>query len=537
MRSGAPPSPRRTSCIQGDEDGVVQLKAPIVNATGIRKSIVRNTAWNYVGFAVNLAVNLLLFPAAIAQMGETATGIWLLIGSVSGYMGLLQLGLAPAMAQFAAAHIATRDDDALARTVSTALVLVVGLGSVALVALPLVPWLLQVFSIPEALAGEARVAFILGIVGVPMQMPGHVFNAVLGASQRQDRCTQVWMVSLLGKLVGIAALLALGYGLEAIMWLETGLIVVTGVLLAAFAFAAAPQLRVGPHHVTGETARQLTGLGGWMFLNALSTSLIEQTDRIVIGLFLTVESVTYYSAAWKLYMLVYSVSTTLVQAIWPVAAGLHAAGDRASLQRLWLRMTKYTAALTWPLGWSLGLCAGPILHAWVGQSFAAHYAVVQVLVATFIVTAHNHAAFGVLGAMRRVGPIVQRYSVPQAVLNLLLSLWLVAPLGIFGVAVGTMVPAVLLEYTFLSFVLRELGLGWGDFWRGVMRPTLGPAAAAFLPTVVAYAALGPQSAWLLVVAAAASAVYTVLFWRGLHGEERDDLVAHLPAPVRAVLPA
>jgi O-antigen/teichoic acid export membrane protein len=516
---------------------VVQWKAPRVNASDIRKSIVRNTSWNYVGFAVNLAVNLLLFPAAVAQLGEAATGIWLLIGSVSGYMGLLQLGLAPAMAQFAAAHIATRDDDALARTVSTALVLVVALGSVALLALPLVPWLLQLFSIPVELHDEARIAFTLGIVGVPMQMPGHVFNAVLGASQRQDRCIQVWMVSLLGKLFGIAVLLALGFGLAEIMWLETALIVVTGVLLATFAFKAAPQLRVGPGYVDAETARQLTGLGGWMFLNALSSSLIEQTDRIVIGIFLAVEAVTYYSAAWKLYMLVFSVSTTLVQAISPVAAGLHAAGDHLSLQRLWLRMTKYTAALTWPLGWSLGLCAGPILHYWVGESFAAHYRVVQVLVATFIVTAHNHAAFGVLGAMRRVGPIVQRYSVPQAVLNLLLSLWLVRPLGILGVAVGTMLPAILLEYTFLAFVLRELGLGWGDFWRGVVRPTLVPAAMAFAPTLVIYAATGPQSPWLFVVAAVSSVVYGVLFWRGLQQQERGDLVAHLPAPVRALLPA
>ena len=81
---------------------------------------------------------------------------------------------------------------------------------------------------PPELTAEARVAFTLGIVGVPMQMPGHVFNAVLGASQRQDRCTQVWMVSLLGKLIGIAVLLALGFGLAEIMWLETALIVVTG---------------------------------------------------------------------------------------------------------------------------------------------------------------------------------------------------------------------------------------------------------------------------------------------------------------------
>ena len=100
-----------------------------------------------------------------------------------------------------------------------------------------------------------------------------------------------------------------------------------------------------------------------------------------------------------------------------------------------------------------------------------------------------------------------------------------------------MLPALLLEYTFLSFVLRELGLGWGDFWREVVRPTVVPATLAFAPTLLAYAALGPQSPWLFVVAAASSVVYGGLFWRNLRHEERGDLVAHLPAPVRALLPA
>jgi O-antigen/teichoic acid export membrane protein len=87
-----------------------------VKASSIRQSIVRNTAWNYAGFAVNLAVNLLLFPAAVARMGDAATGVWLIIESVSGYMGLLQLGLASAMAHFAAAHIADSDGSRLRRT-------------------------------------------------------------------------------------------------------------------------------------------------------------------------------------------------------------------------------------------------------------------------------------------------------------------------------------------------------------------------------------------------------------------------------------
>jgi O-antigen/teichoic acid export membrane protein len=233
-------------------------------------------------------------------------------------------------------------------------------------------------------------------------------------------------------------------------------------------------------------------------------------------------------------MLVYAVSTTLVQAVWPVAAGLYATGDTAGLQRLWLRMTKYTVALTWPLAATLALCAAPILRLWVGPSFAEHYAVVGVLVASFIVTAHNHAAFSVLGAMRRAGPIAQRYAMPQAALNLVLSVWLVRSMGILGVAIGTMLPVVLLEYVFLAFVLQELQLGWRDVWERIVWPTLRPAVVAFTPCVVAYAALGPHSPWLFAVMGIGSAAYVLIFWSALDRDERQDLIAHLPGPVRAV---
>jgi O-antigen/teichoic acid export membrane protein len=503
----------------------------------IRRILVRNTAWNYVGFGVNLAANLLLFPLAVARMGDAATGIWLLIGSISGYMGLLQLGLSPAMAQIAAAHIARDDKAALGRTVSTAMALVMSLGSLPLLVLPAVPWLLDIFGIPPALRADATIAFTLGIIGVPLQMPGHVFNAILGASQRQDRCTQVWIVSLVGKLVGITALLALGYGLAAVMWLETALILVADLLLVAMAFTSAPGLRLSARLVTRSDARELLSLGGWMFASSLSTLVIEQTDRIVIGLFLAVEFVTYYSAAWKLYMLVYAVSTTLVQAVWPVAAALHAHGDEEGLRRLWLRMTKYTVAVAWPLAWSLALTAGPVLYVWVGPAFAPYHHVVQVLLASFVVTAHNHVAFGILGAMRRVGPVARRYSIPQAVLNLGLSVWLVQSLGIFGVALGTVLPALALEYTFLAYAIEQVGLRWSDVWRDVVRPTALPALVSFTPALGVYAVLGPQSWWLPLAAALSSLAFAAMFWRSMRDGERAELVASLPAPIRGVLPA
>ena len=82
---------------------------------------------------------------------------------------------------------------------------------------------------------------------------------------------------------------------------------------------------------------------------------------------------------------------------------------------------------------------------------------------------------------------------PLAVLNLGLSVWLVHRLGILGVALGTAIPSVLLEYRFLALVTFLVGMTIKEFLRQVLRPTLLPALVSFLPAF-AIAALVPQVA-------------------------------------------
>ena len=67
--------------------------------------LARNTLWNYAGFAINMATSFVLFPFVVGHLGEAAAGVWLLLGAVTGYMGLMELGIVPALTQrVAAAH-------------------------------------------------------------------------------------------------------------------------------------------------------------------------------------------------------------------------------------------------------------------------------------------------------------------------------------------------------------------------------------------------------------------------------------------------
>ena len=495
----------------------------------VKSTLTRNTAWNYIGFAVNLFTNLLLFPYVVREIGDAAAGIWLLLGSVTGYMGLLELGLVPALAQSVAVYRSRGDIPGLNRAVSTAFVLLVALAAGPLALLPAVAWMVDVLKVPAALSRQANVVFLIAIAGFAARMPLAAYQALLLGTQRQDRCNQLWIFMVAAKFILAVGLLWSGFHLVAIVTMEALVHLAAGTLQVTWARAEVPGLAVRWRTASRTEARALVGFGSSLMLMSVCSLLIEQTDRLVIGAFLPIAMVTYYSAAWKLYAFAFSLPTTLVQAVTPLASDIFGRGDRDKLQQLFLRMTKYTVAVSWPIVLSLGFCGAVVLQLWMGPAFARHANVLWVLLASFAVTAHNHVGYSILVGTRRIGPMVWGYKVPQAVLNVALSVWLVGKVGILGVALGTMIPAVALEYVWLRFVFRELGLGWGVFFRQVVAPTAGPALVAFAPLACAYWFLGADSVLLLGAAGLCCMAYTGVFWRGsLTAPERSELLDHAP---------
>ena len=221
----------------------------------IRKTLTRNTAWNYVGFAVNLVTNLLLFPYVVREIGDAAAGIWLLLGSVTGYMGLLELGLVPALAQSVAVYRSRGDISGLNRAVSTAFVLLVLLAAIPVALLAAVPWMVDVLKVPEALSSEARIVFLIAIAGFAARMPLAAYQALLLGTQRQDRCNQLWILMVAAKFIFAVVLLWSGFRLVAIVAMEALVHLAAGALQIRWARAEVPDLAVRWRSATRSEAR------------------------------------------------------------------------------------------------------------------------------------------------------------------------------------------------------------------------------------------------------------------------------------------
>ncbi len=70
------------------------------------RTIARNIISNWVGYAINAVVIFFLTPFVLHSLGDTRYGIWILVNGLTGYFGLLNLGLSGGTTQYLTRYLA-----------------------------------------------------------------------------------------------------------------------------------------------------------------------------------------------------------------------------------------------------------------------------------------------------------------------------------------------------------------------------------------------------------------------------------------------
>ena len=93
--------------------------------------ILRNSFSNWSSYLVTAVVGFMLTPIVVQSLGNTRYGLWTLVLSITGYFGLLDLGIRSSVSRFLTRHLALNDQTGLNRTASTAFVILACGGIVA----------------------------------------------------------------------------------------------------------------------------------------------------------------------------------------------------------------------------------------------------------------------------------------------------------------------------------------------------------------------------------------------------------------------
>lgn len=482
--------------------------------------IFRNTAANYAGTLLALLVSFFLTPFIISKLGPQGFGLWALVGAVMTYGSLLDLGVDHALTKYVGEHSSLDDIPWLERVVHTTLAIYIGIGAAVLAFTALAAWAVPwVFSIPGEIAGTARLLVLITGTSLAVNFPLGMYNGVLQGLQRHDVVNAANVLWSLGTGAGALIVLSNGGGL-----IGLGLVYAVGNTLGqaariGFLLRRHPQVRWIRARYHKDRGREIFSFSFYAFLLRGADLVKTKTDEIVVGLFLPIVAVGHYSVGIRLTNMLDKLASQLATAVYPYGSKLDAGGERDALRRLYVTGGRLNLAIGLPMALFLGMQAPRFIDVWVGPDFKD-----AALPARLLVGAVTAFLAGRMGntLLKSIGrhQTLARLSVVEAGCNLGLSLLLVRPWGLAGVAAGTLIPAVVFNVGFvLPHSAARIGVGMGRVARRVLAPQVLPAIAA-VAACFTLAAL-PGSTTLLRLLGEATVVGAV-YWAVYLSVSADD---------------
>jgi O-antigen/teichoic acid export membrane protein len=235
--------------------------------------LVRGSALNVATLIAGVAVSFFLMPFLIHALGDRWYGLWALVGSITSYYTLLDLGLTSAVTRFLTQAIARKDKTNANAVLVTGLVIFGGIGVIALLVSSAVAlgagWFLDD---PAEIALFRSVVLILG-ADVALAFPFAVFNGLLVARYRFDIVSGVQLIALSMRALLIVYFVSRGYSILALAVITFAVDLPSRLALAAAAWRLFPSLKLSRAHFRSEQARELFGYGKYTFVAASADRL------------------------------------------------------------------------------------------------------------------------------------------------------------------------------------------------------------------------------------------------------------------------
>jgi O-antigen/teichoic acid export membrane protein len=476
------------------------------------KKLARGSGSRVLRLVLLAIIGFFLMPFTIHKLGPQQYGIWAIAIAFIGYYSFLDLGLSGAVFT----HIAYafgQEDHEEARNIYGAAMLIFGVVALMLMAVTLV-LAAGVYLLHYEHGRE--VAIVLLIVGLStassfgMRVPFGVLNA----GQHFDITAWSTILTAILRAIGTVILLEAHHGVVALAWLSVFTAIPANAIVIWNVHRKFPFLKIfsWPRWNRG-TARKLFHFGGAVLIGQIADRIRFQTDTLTVSFFIGLVAVTHYSVGTTLVMYYIDFIGDIIGVLMPVLSMQQSVKDEAGFKHSFLSGSRVALASSMFLAFGMVAWSRDFVIRWMGRSFTDVYPVIVVLsLAVFLETSQSTSVNALYASLHQKA--YAALNISEAVANLILSIALVRPFGMLGVAVGTLIPSIVFRgiiqpivvERYLHITVRETAL---------LNLRTGVRCAAFLvvPWLITHFFLAPDYPHLLLVGVLSAIAYAIPVWR------------------------
>lgn len=476
------------------------------------RKLARGSALRLALSVTTAAVSVLIMPFIVHRLGDRHYGIWTLVASFMGYYGILDLGLSAAAGRYLAGALGADDHDDFNRVFNSSLALFVVLGGL-------------VFAVSGGIAAMAplltknaadavlfwKVILIMG-ASVALTFPSRVFESVLEAHYRFDLTAGFDLATLILRTGLIVLVLLLGHGLLALAWMTLLAAVPLAVIQAWVAFRKVPLLRLDRKYWHRHTTRRLFSYSVFSLIAALANLLRFRMDAIVVASFVGLAAVTHYRIGSIFAQYFMDIMSSMMGVFRSVFSRQFGARDHDALERTFFFSSKLSVCIATFVGFGMLVWGRPFIARWMGPRYHDSYPVLAILVVGIMIQMWQGPSINLLYGISR-HKFFALFNSIEGVANLVLSIALVHKYGMYGVALGTMIPMVITKIFIQPvYVCRVAGIDYGAYVRKTFRTLAAASASLLIPLVISLRFERADYKVLFLLGTASAVLYAVPLW-------------------------
>lgn len=483
----------------------------------MNKKLVINSLSGTFLYFLNIIVAFIMSPVMVKTLGNSDYGLWEMVIGVVGYMGLLDLGVGPALLRHVAIAHGTGDKQDLQETMSTAMSFFMCIGILAM----LIFLGLSVY--PHLLAGDPTnggerfgLVLLLFALNAALVFPLNVYTGILMGLQKHHLINLSRSLLIICRSVVAFYMLYQfpGKGLLILAALE----IVSNLLQFSVYATSLGMDREVPRFsfikCTKQKLKELFRYGAKSSLLMAASRLQFASMPFIIGKALGLGFIVYYVLPNRLVDYAKGFSMAIGFPLTPYFADIIGKEEQHALKSNWLTTAFVLQIVTLAMPLYLFFCGEKFLWLWIGPEYAiAGKWVLYTLLLGLAVEALTPNARQILLAKAQHGGI--------AVVCLIMSICAIPlafmgakAIGVAGAALGSSVTTVIISLATLFMTCKVMATSPHEYLQKTLLPLFPPLALLGMALWLGERILHPHSYFgLLLQIAMGTIVYMAAVWK------------------------
>lgn len=485
---------------------------------------------SYLSIILTNGIGLLLTPFMIHKLGDSEYGLYTLIGSLIGYISVLDFGLNNTIVRFVSKYRALEDKKGEQNFLATTMLIYAVISFlIVLFGVVLFYNLNDIFKklTPDELY-KAKIMFVILIFNLAITLPGGAFSAISNAYERFVFPRAMEISKYILRSVMLVMILLMGSDSIGIVILDT-IVNLVAISINAYYVFKSLHVKMKLTEVDKTLIKQIFNYSFWIFIFAIVGQFQWRSGQVILGVFSGTKDVAIYGVGIMLGTYYGAFSTAISSVFLPRATQMTVLNATSEeLTSTMIRIGRFSLITLMMIFGGFLLYGKQFIHLWVGDTYKAAWAIALIIMFSYTLPLIQSFANSILESKSLFSFKAKTY-ISLIVLGTLIGAYMIKPFGVLGLIIGSTAGWILSQVIMNFYYSKILKLQIKRFFKEVFY--------GLLPSFIGVISLGyvinflPGNGWLNLIfkILAFSFIFCIMIYKfGMNRSEKDVFLSLIP---------